>query len=111
MNRKKIIIAGIILLGVVTAIILAAFEINGETIINGILCLNKSPEPQELQFGTTGEGKITYDSTNGFIINKPASMDEIQVGDSGKKIKTDEEGNDLVIESNGDIVIQLGETP
>ena len=103
-KRKKILIV-LILLGL-TVVLFAALEINQDVIINGILRINKSADPQEIQFGTSGTAKIAYDPTNGFTFSKTVHAPEVWLGGETKKIKRD--SNNMIFESNGDIIIQLG---
>ena len=154
MRKKRMIIGGAVILLVLTALFLAAFTVDGDLVVNGILKLVSSGNTQEIEFGDSGE-KLIYDPTNGIFeftkkvsvngemeINKgltissttenpviqfgggdapkisydgdALSMDEpLKVNgdvEVGEKIETTAT-NDFIIESGGDIIIQLGPMP
>jgi len=154
MKKRRLLIGGTLIFIVLSALFLAAFTVDGDLVVNGVLKLVRSGNTQEIEFGETSE-KLIYDPTNGMFefskkvaVNGELEIKEglkitsttgnpvIQLGNTsgpqitydgdavimdeplkvegdlevGEKIETSST-NDFIIESGGDIIIQLGPTP
>jgi hypothetical protein len=108
-RKKKLIWLGIGLL-FIAALLLCAATLNQDLIINGYLRINKTTdnptEEQKIYFGSGDDKTITYNPTNGCIeFSKPVKAGEFDLYNH----KISSNLDNMIIESEGDIIIQLGD--